>query len=358
MDPIATPAPAQVESAEPKAPTALEASVITGNLSAFREAKHAERVGKPLEADQSFLDRIGYKPTTEATDGITDTPAPEAAAGTEPKLSKRQQDINERIRVSTEKATADLRAENARLLAQISKPATPAPRREAPQAPPTTLADTVQRPEVDKPILGEVDFYTKFPDATGTDYARYVAKYDRLAEGAVTEQASRQQREQQYQTERTTKFHERLATARAADPEFAKKLSPEVYGLKPYAAEPDGTPFTVDHAIAEEIIDSDVPDGLMLHLSANPADLAKLRAASSPKQLNRILGRLEAKLEAPASAQGHTQPKTVTDAPDPGSTLGKKPAQQVDPVDAAVAGRNFTRYREERRAERIAQRAR
>lgn len=348
MDPIATPAPAQVDTPI-VATSAVESAVVKNDVAAYREARRAERSGKPL----------AFEATTE-DDGTADVDEIHAAAAPvqpeqpERPLSKRQADINERVRLATAKAVADKDAEIAQLRAQI-KPAEPAPRRDAPQAPPTTLADTVQRPEIGKPILNEVDFYTKFPDATGTDYALYVARYDRGAHEAQTEQGRQRQQVQQQQQERATKFHERLAAARTADPDFATKLSPDISGLRPYAAEAEGAEFTVNHAIAEEIVDSEHAPALMLHLSTHPDDLATLRATSSPRALARAIGRLEAKLAAPPQP-ATPKPNTVTAAPSPGTSLGGKPAAQADAVTSAVTTNNFSKFRAERLQERLAAR--
>src|SRR3989442_13142458 len=114
--PIAPAAPAP--SAEPVAAptqTAVEAAVVSGDFGSFKEAGRAERVNKPLP--DVPLEVPSDPPTAKAA-----TPAPVAPAP-ERTLSKRQQDINDRIREAVERATADKDAEIARL--RTSQPAAP-----------------------------------------------------------------------------------------------------------------------------------------------------------------------------------------------------------------------------------------
>src|SRR5438105_4829496 len=109
-------APASAAPAQPDAPpsaiSAIDRAIATGDQTAFREARRAVQSGKPLPD----------VPITEEPDQPADSPA--AAPVAEPeKLSRRereQQAANERTRKAVEAATADVRAEVARLTAALA----------------------------------------------------------------------------------------------------------------------------------------------------------------------------------------------------------------------------------------------
>jgi hypothetical protein len=323
--------------------SATQQAAQDGDVSAYRAARLAERTGKPVPAPVVPLETAAK---------------PETAQPDEPKLSKRQQDLNDRIRQATEKAVADLQAENARLKAQIpsaapAQPHTPSPTPGTPQ----TLQEIVTRPDPSKALLKEAEFFAAHPTAEYSDYTQYVTRHTAAVDRAAEQSRSAQAHSHQAQKARIDGFLERVNATAKADPEFTKKLSPEVQALQPIAWMKPDQPFTVDNAIAEQLVDTgDIAPQLLLHLSQHPDSLATLRTAEGPRALAFAIGRLAGQIERAAAAGAEPQPKHVSDAPDPGTTLGRKPAVAADAVQAAVKSDNFVKFREEKRARLLASR--
>jgi hypothetical protein len=159
-------APAPAAPAQPAAPatpttqSAPDAAVATGNTSAYREARRAERLGRPL--DPVPVAKAEPQKAEPAPDVKLDSAAP---AQPEPKpISKRQEATNDAIRRAAEAATAQLRDENARLQAELAKhrPAEPA----APAQPATdTPAWKRYAAMPDAPKLEEFDSVPEFSAA-------------------------------------------------------------------------------------------------------------------------------------------------------------------------------------------------
>lgn len=79
----------------------------------------------------------------------------------------------------------------------------------------------------------------------------------------------------------------------------------------------------ITQAVAEVILDADDPPAIAYYLGTNPHEAAAI-AQMTPAQIGRAIGRIEAKLTAPPAASDpprQPQPKTVTQAPPPVTTL-------------------------------------
>jgi len=345
-EPTAT-APAQPNSTpQPPTPpqTAAQQAGASGDFGAYEKARFAESSGKPLApapdlpvADESDDDTPAPLTTTPAQ-----TPTTPAAAPAKP-ISKRQQQIND-----YERTVAELKAENARL--------------KAPQEP--------ARREPERPQPAPAPAAPKFPD-----YATYLATHpDESLEQWMDardewrdeqrETRSRQQAEVQSRTqaqhERTSTFSSQIDAQTQTQPDFLTKLSPDVLALRPITSLGPDEKAGPLNIVADLLIDSPRAPALMQHLSDHPEELRRLAAIPPPLQrlsgaalasaharwMTREMTLLEAKLtSADAPAPSSTPPpKTITSAPDPPFTLGKKATTDADPEKAAVAQGDYTAF--------------
>lgn len=359
MDPInpAPAAPAQPAAPAPAAPTtasAVDAAIATDDTRAFREARRAERIGKPLPA-------VAVDPApAPGDDDAADAPesgSPNPAAPAQPTISKRQQQIND-----YERRIAEQNERIARLEASQRQPA--APVAAAAQVPPKAAEPAWKRiaalPQA--PQLADFD-----GDNAIGDHAAAMALFVHETLAAEDAQRSRAERLTVAQRDRVEKFVGQLDAARTSDPEFVNKLTPEVRALKPFGALLPGEPSGPLNVLAEQIYDSPIAPKVLLHLAQNPADLAKFAqmprelAALPPAQRTRAhmqwivreFAKLEGRLEG-SPAPTTPAPKTLTDAPGSTTRLGDRPAETTDPMTAAIKTGSTSRYRELRREERAA----
>lgn len=328
-------APAQSPSPAPEPVSAADHAVTSGNVSGFREARAAERAGKPLPTVDVASPPSGEEPPTQKP----------GEAPAERTLSKRQHAINDYERRIAEQAQR-IHALETQLQtppAAPRSPDTPTPQALAPVVDPTDPEpnhdDTTAYPE------GQYD--RKFiKDQARWDARQEVARLerDRHAQTARDAQA-------QSHRARETQFRARVADAAKADPAFLSSLSAEVRALTPSAiAQANGDELSALNALADEFLDSDHGPQLMGHFSQHPEDLQRF-AALTPREFTRELARLEVALE---SATQRPAPKTLTDAPAPPTTLGRKTADPVDEIDRAVASGDMSAFKRARLRERAA----
>lgn len=149
----------------------------------------------------------------------------------------------------------------------------------------------------------------------------------------------------------------RVSEAVKADPTFATRISPEVAGLKPIEALRVDEPATALNALASEVMKSPITPVLMLHFSEHPEDLRRFAAIQTPYEFMREFGKLEGQLSS-APAKAAPAPKTQTDAPPPGTTLGSRPGVPGDPVLSAIRQHDTGAYIKEMNARELAARKR
>lgn len=221
---------------------------------------------------------------------------------------------------------------------------------EAARTPAVPVVDAKAAPSPAAETDAEPTDATKF--ATYELFLQAQARWAVRQELAADHQAARAQeegrRQHDAQHQRATTFSTQLTEARTADPAFLEKVSPEILGLKPFAALVAGEQPSVNNAIAEELIDSAVAAQLMVHLSTHPDDLAKLRACTTPRSLARAVGLLEAQYVGKSAVVAPL--KTIPGAPAPPSTVGTRPAARVDAVDSAISRRDYASYKREQNA--------
>lgn len=326
-----TTAPAPTET-----PTAVEAAVVASDYQSFEKAQMASDAGKPLEA-----------------------PAPPAPAEAERTLSKRQQEANARTAKAVEAATADLRAENARLRSTAAPPA-PAPPKPA-----------VAAPVPSERFASFQEFVAQKPDASLEDWLE--ARDDWRDQRRERTAAQRQEQAAVTETSQATmaRASEQLKAKTTASPEFAQSLNPRLLQIQTFAdAERDGVQAGPSNVIAEELFKSDALIPLLEHFTAHPDAFTRLetvpdvyaklpprqRAAAHAQWIVREMGKIEATLTpATAAAEVSTpKPKTVSTAPAPPVDLGPRQTQIADPIASAVKANDYAAFEAAERAKRSA----
>lgn len=145
-------------------------------------------------------------------------------------------------------------------------------------------------------------------------------------------------RKQEAAQQRQAKFVEKVTAFRADHPDFDQVV---------------GNPaLPLTQQVLDVVIDSDEPAAIAYYLGNNPQEAAAI-AQMTPAQIGRAIGRIEAKLSAPLAAPAaarQPEPKTVTRAPPPVTTLsGAAPSVRKSYADMTQAEYEAAR-REERRA--------
>jgi len=331
--------------------TAVDAAVASKDISAFREAKLAERIGKPLDVKPA--ESSPAEPVEQAVSTETSAAASEAA----------------KPRKTGEDRAVELKAEIQELLKQRA----------------ALRAETAPRPQVPRPapasepapVAKEFPTYEEFTAVQGQEFvpyeqylreqAKYVARQEWESLKAEEFRHTESTRAAQDRQVRILSFNERMTAAKESDPEFDKSISDDVAQLPTLDAvvrdekglrhRGNGRYVKPGYVgLAEGLLASDVAPQLMRHFSANPEQLHKLANLLTDQQkaaLARLEGRIEAGLEKTKEPVQSVR-KTVTDAPPPPTTLGGRSANPADPADAAVAANDVAAFRAARDRERIA----
>lgn len=349
MDPVAPVATAEPAApAQPAAPATITAerdAANRGDFSSFDKAFTADRQGKTLPDVV-----VEAKPETPATAASPEPPAT---------VSKRQQEINDRVRQATEAATAQLREEVTRLKAQVEG-RTP-PKEPAAPAPPSEPEWKRFRTMPDAPKLDAFDGPNALEDhaaAMALFVAKTLATESRTAAAATADD----ERLYQAQVERVDGFVKQLNEARTADPEFVNKISPEVRTkVRPFAALAPGEPSSPYNIVGEQVYDSPIAPKVLLHLSQHPEELTRLttlpeRYRTLPHdaavkahvkfivaEFAKLEGRLEGAEIPAAPIPAAAIPETISKASPPPPTLGKTGTGN-DPKASAVARGDFPSF--------------
>ena len=341
--------PAAPAAAPTPAPTTVSASldaVTKGDYSAFHESEAAARRGTP-------------KPSVEATietpaAPVTEPPSTPAAPPTEARaISKRQQDLNDRIREAVTRATAEKDAEIARLRGAQPQPqpaAEPAPREPA-------WKRIAAMP--DAPKLADFDSVEDHAAAMAlfVDEVRHAER--------TTEAQTRTAREQHDadETARISAFDARVTALAEHDPEIVSVIAPVAEALGKA-----GGPYGIISSLA---LDSPVGPQLLRQFKEHPEELHAL--ATMPESLRGLppqvaiarhiqlivkgVGKLETKFDtveepAPVAAPAASP---ISAALPPLPTISRA-GSSVDPKAAALAKGDFAAFSQLERADRAAKR--
>lgn len=269
-----------------------------------------------------------------STDASDPPAASEPATRTPKNAETRKAELQAEIKAALDqkKAIADeiatLQAQATSLRRPVDAPAAPSP---APT--PKTLAETIQHPDPTAALMGDTDFFVAFPEATYGDYARYAARHE-VATVRLDEQRSQASAAARTAIDARWKtYGERMSAAAAADPAFTSKLSDEVKALKPTFELTADEPMTALHVLADEILDSAIPDQVARYFSEHPDELRRFSALTSQRAVTREFARVEERLAPGTKAPEPV--KVVTSASAPPPTLGGKTTDAVDPIEAA-----------------------
>lgn len=350
----APPAPAQ-ETAVEEAPVTVSADVDAarrGDFAAMQESVRATRGGKPLP--RVSLNPDDAAPAEAVKAGQTPAEPTEQQRG----VSKRQQQINDyerRIAEQTQRI-ADLER---RMSAPVERPAAePPPAKETPAYKRYASLPTA-------PKLNDVDPATGQPlydsvEEHSAAMALFIAEQrEHDANQTRSFEAQRARFEAQGQS-----FHERLAAASKADPDFRSKLAPELLDERdpavPLALLAPGTPLKFKNFVAQAIWEGADPSRLLPYLSAENSkiahELVKLPAHDLLPALHRLDGRLAAGATSPAPATAPAAraplPSPISAAPPPAPKVTGA-GSTANPADTALARGDvsfFIRQEQEKRA--------
>lgn len=308
-------------------------------------ARDAWLSGKPFEAEKTS-DAATDKPVDQAPSTDVDAkPAsePGAPAVTKGKgVKERNAELDAEIAQLNEKLR--IRKEIRREL-DATERAQPKPDGKTPDSSPAVdkKAEAARfRAMPDAPKLDDVDAQGNAVYASYDDWAIEMASFvaDKKLEERDTRskaEAAARQEEQRF-TEKAEKASERFKSYLEKHPDAEKRIRPELLAIVPISQLRPGEPVGPHNFIAEQIFESDFTGELADHFStdAGVQDFQRLMRLS-PDAILREIGRLEARFVTSGTAPTSTRsPKTVSTAPDPPETLGKRPAAPADDVEAAL----------------------
>lgn len=161
--------------------------------------------------------------------------------------------------------------------------------------------------------------------------------------------ADRQSRERMQSIDQTIQtFRGRIDEATKADPTFEAKIHPGLMEIRPAFALGPGDVLQPANAIMQACVESDAAPQLLLHFSGDEgrAEWQALLKEPTPAAMLRRFGRIEARFLAGSTAASVKTPaQSVTRAPEPPTTLGKRAASS-DPLRSALGKGDYTAYKQ------------
>lgn len=305
---------------------------LTGDLPTDPPASADADPSSDVDADSSTAVPAAQAVSTETSHPPASEPGTPKKKGADARKAELREEIDGLLRQRAELRAAidaETRQRATRPTPEDVAPAASSPATEI------TLAQIVQTPNLDAPLLSDTAFFTQFPDASLGDYARYAARYEIL----TTQQASAREAVRQ---SRRQAFAAKMASVLQADPDFYRKQD-QALVTAPLLDEllPGQTPGPLNYA-ATEIASATVPNKILEHLSAHPEERAAL-SQMLPVDVIRMIARLDARLSA--SVPSTPVAKATTSAPPPPTTLGSRASAPADEPRAAVVAGDFRRYK-------------
>lgn len=310
------------------------ASPTAPDFLAFSAAADAADLGHVPESGAPSDAPPASEPAAQAAPdaGVKPTDKPKNAKARTEQLDTEITDLREKLRIR-----AALRDE----LAQTAKPADAPPASEPAQ--PTKAEWQRYRQHPDAPKVEDFDAYEDFVAAQS------VFVVDKVMEARAQSQAEEtRSRERMSETERTiSTFKERAEAARQADPDFDQKVDPGLMELVPAFALRPNEPVRPANVLMQECVKSEAAPALLVHFSTpeGQKDWQRIAAASTPAELLKAFGRVEARFlsDGPPAAARAAAP-TVSSAPEPPTTLGRRPLSSPDRAEAAIKAGDFGAY--------------
>lgn len=323
----------------PTAPvsTPLEQAVADRDVAAFRQASRDARQQSPSDS---------RTPSADSSPAASAAPAPSTEGRVEPASepgSGKGQALKARV--------AELKSENEQLTAELARRKTlkadlaaigdsrgtsdARPAASSAAAAPT-LAQTVESPNVNAPLLTEEQFFAQFPGAPYGQYAVYAGRYAARSEFASLQQQAVQQRAAQ-------EWVEAVGPVRESLPDYDAVVSSAFVDV------PDSPTNT---AVANTI--QTLKEPAVLHYLGTHREVVDALMQLDPQTAMLHVAYLAGSLRAAHASPPAPRPQTTT-APRPPTTLGQKAADNSgDEEMAAVRAKDVGRFRAEMLRQRIA----
>lgn len=319
----------------PTASPAAVKAVESGNFRDFAKAETAatleKRDGKPSTTP---ADSSPAKPVSQA--GSTEPTSPPASEPGTQKPPRKGKDADSRVQ--------ELLAERAQLRRELEL---------AKQPIETKPADSSPAPAVGEEFPDYPEYLQTHPNATLRDWSK--AHFEHLRTGEERQRSAHElaAAHDKSVNQVVESFHQQFVEVLKTDPEFLDRIDPAIANARPVQALQRGEKAGPANVIASEVMKSSVAPKLMEHFTAHPEDYARLQqlpahlaglppavaAREHVTWIIRELGKIEASLGRSATPSPQTKP--VTGAPDPGTTLGSRPAAPADAAKSAVDKGDF-----------------
>ncbi len=299
-----------------------------------------ERLDPPVKDEEPSASspdtQAQVAPVTDASENA-DASATAAVADPEPKPKGGHRGNADTRVPELQTLLADIRAERQQLAAEraaLQRPQTEVPASSATAAPITPQDDP--RPKLE-------DF------ADYDEYAVSLAQWGARQE--LKQYTANQQREadDRQRTEKFTRtaggFVERMIAAAKADSTLMQRIDQRFLEIPLASTLPKGVQPKAENIVIETAMDSEHSTQLLEHFSAHPEDFSRLCASQTESAFHRAFGRLESAVGSPARAAAPL--KTVSDAPAPGTTLGARVTDPIDPVEGALKRKDPAAYMRE-----------
>jgi hypothetical protein len=258
-------------------------------------------------------------------------PVGDAAASAAGKvLAAKKRTAQERINELT-RDKYRLEGELHALRSQSSRPAAAEPEQPRSAPPPAESHGLV------KPLAQDFSDYDEFTDALAQYHVRVAQATDRQQR----EQWQAQQREQQT----VSAFTARVEAFKADKPDYVDVVSqPDLIAIA-----------TAQPYLHVAIRESEHGPAIAYYLGSHLEECRRLASQPNQAAFDRAFGRLEARFEAAGSApSAASTPNYTTKAPAPPPTLGSRPAEPADGIEAALTRRDVGAYIREQNAREAA----
>lgn len=320
-----------------------------------QNARDLDRVSRPAAP---AADRVDQAPDADLASDSADSPSAPPPPTDAPK--KNLDTRIAQLKAENEQLSQELRTRRL-MREELAKLNAPAPSNDKPASEPATRTPAQDwqryRNHPDAPQVESFESYEDYLDARSAFIAD--RKFEERERSARLD-AESQKRAQSMQ-DRITSFHERLKSAREADPTFHDKLDPGLLEVEPAFALPPGAPVLPHNVLAQHVVWSEASTALLAHFSTpeGQQDWQRLCKTETPADLMLGFGRLEARfLGGAPAASTQTPAKTVSSAPPPPTTVGSRASGPVDRKDHAVRNRDYSAYEAAADAEDLAVRRR
>lgn len=334
--------------------SATRAAADAGDLSTFLEADRQSKAGKP-PAPVTRPKTDPAKEPKRGEPGRPNAPAPVAGKDGTPAAGPSAADAaaDERLRTRIQDAVTTATAESTRRIAELEARLAENTRQPAPAKAEVPAGEPAKNTPEYKRYLAMPDAPKAEDFESVLEHSAAVALFINRKVGEENAEATRNGANAYEKTkqavERVKSFHGRINTFKEANAALlvdngqgvkVLPLSPEVKALHGYArlqemnaerqkAGQPPLPATVDHAIAEEVYDSDIPGEVGMYLSQHPEELGALRQCKTPAALIKAFGRVEDKARAQFTATAGSAEAT-TEKPPTAAELKERAAAAVD----------------------------